>query len=134
MGEKARDQNTTRENLSEEVLDTTTSSAIAYLRSRNDILMDQETHRIGKGEDVPLEMTGEIRTERRDEFGRVMTPKEAFQQMSWIFHGKRPGQKNEMKRLLRLEQEIKNRAGDALAVESSLPTIKALKHVQKEGK
>jgi U4/U6.U5 tri-snRNP-associated protein 1 len=128
--EEAEDAGATRENLSEELLDTTTASAIAYLRSRNEILHDQDNHRAKETDLKPLEMAtkeGEIRLETRDEFGRVMTPKEAFQQMSWVFHGKRPGAKNEMKRLLRLENELKMKATD---VEKSLPTMRALRKVQ----
>jgi len=128
--DEAEDAGATRENLSEELLDTTTASAIAYLRSRNEILHDQDNHRAKENDLKPLEMAtkeGEIRLETRDEFGRVMTPKEAFQQMSWVFHGKRPGAKNEMKRLLRLENELKMKATD---VEKSLPTMRALRKVQ----
>jgi U4/U6.U5 tri-snRNP-associated protein 1 len=128
--QEEEDAGATRENLSEDLLDTTTASALAYLRSRNEILHDQDNHRAKESDLKPLEMAtkeGEIRLETRDEFGRVMTPKEAFQQMSWVFHGKRPGAKNEMKRLLRLENELKMKATD---VEKSLPTMRALRKVQ----
>jgi len=125
-----QEQEETRENLSEKVLDGTAASAIAYLRSRNEIQKDQDNHRAKEKDLQPLEMGTEknaIRLETRDEFGRVMTPKQAFQQLSWVFHGKRPGAKNEMKRLLRLENELKMRATD---VEKSLPTMRALRKVQ----
>ena len=29
--------------------------------------------------------------EYRDDSGRIMTPKEAFRYLCWIFHGKKPG-------------------------------------------
>ena len=29
--------------------------------------------------------------EYRDDNGRIMTPKEAFRYLCWIFHGKKPG-------------------------------------------
>merc|ERR1719271_61230 len=125
-----QEQEETRENLSEKVLDGTAASAIAFLRSRNEIQKDQDNHRAKERDLQPMENDKEknaIRLETRDEFGRVMTPKQAFQQLSWVFHGKRPGAKNEMKRLLRLENELKMRATD---VEKSLPTMRALRKVQ----
>ena len=40
-----------------------------------------------------------VRLERYDEFGRVMTPKEAFRELCHRFHGKAPGKKRMAKRL-----------------------------------
>ncbi|KAI5398633.1 SART-1 family protein DOT2 [Lathyrus oleraceus] len=39
----------------------------------------------------------EIRIERRDEFGRILTPKEAFRKFSHTFHGKEPGKMKQEK-------------------------------------
>ena len=51
----------------------------------------------------------DIHIERRDEFGRSITdPKEAFKQLSWRFHGKKPGAKKQEKRLRKLENELKS--------------------------
>ena len=44
----------------------------------------------------------EILIERRDEFGRIMTPKEAFRMISHKFHGKGPGKKKQEKRMKQL--------------------------------
>merc|ERR1719253_1223860 len=131
-GEEERDQEAeeeAREILSEELLDNSTASALQYLRSRNEVLMDQESHRTSKGDNRPMEMNSEIRLEARDEFGRIMTPKESFRQISWVFHGKRPGAKNSTKRLLRLENELKLKS-EMSREDIHLPTMRALKSVQ----
>lgn len=40
-----------------------------------------------------------IRIDKYDEFGRKMTPREAFRHLSHRFHGKMPGKKKTEKRL-----------------------------------
>ncbi|KAL5711368.1 hypothetical protein ACHQM5_021832 [Ranunculus cassubicifolius] len=49
----------------------------------------------------------EINIERLDEFGRVMTPKEAFRLISHKFHGKGPGKGKLEKRMKQYEEEMK---------------------------
>uniref|UniRef100_A0A7N0TH55 SART-1 n=1 Tax=Kalanchoe fedtschenkoi TaxID=63787 RepID=A0A7N0TH55_KALFE len=49
----------------------------------------------------------EIRIERVDEFGRIMTPKEAFRQLSHAFHGKEPGKMKKEKRIKQAQEELK---------------------------
>uniref|UniRef100_A0A1D1XKA5 U4/U6.U5 tri-snRNP-associated protein 1 n=1 Tax=Anthurium amnicola TaxID=1678845 RepID=A0A1D1XKA5_9ARAE len=49
----------------------------------------------------------EIRIERTDEFGRIMTPKEAFRMLSHKFHGKGPGKAKQEKRMKQYEEELK---------------------------
>ncbi|CAN0924641.1 SART-1 family protein DOT2 [Linum grandiflorum] len=49
----------------------------------------------------------DIRIERRDEFGRDMTPRQAFKAMSHAFHGKRPGKKKQEKRIKQYQEELK---------------------------
>ncbi|KAJ7954883.1 SART-1 family protein [Quillaja saponaria] len=49
----------------------------------------------------------EILIERRDEFGRLMTPKEAFRMISHKFHGKGPGKMKLEKRMKQFQQELK---------------------------
>eukprot|EP00793_Prasinoderma_coloniale_P000593 PRCOL_00003741-RA len=46
-----------------------------------------------------------VRLERYDEFGRVMTPKEAFRELCHRFHGKAPGKKRMAKRLKQYRDE-----------------------------
>ena len=47
-----------------------------------------------------------------DEYGRAMTAKQAFRQMSWKFHGKAPSKKNREKRLLEAEKQLAEKKED----------------------
>ncbi|KAF7151999.1 hypothetical protein RHSIM_Rhsim01G0112900 [Rhododendron simsii] len=49
----------------------------------------------------------EIRIERLDEFGRILTPKEAFRLLSHKFHGKGPGKTKQEKRIREYHEELK---------------------------
>lgn len=49
----------------------------------------------------------EIRIERTDEFGRILTPKEAFRLISHKFHGKGPGKMKQEKRMKQYYEELK---------------------------
>lgn len=49
----------------------------------------------------------EIRIERTDEFGRILTPKEAFRIISHKFHGKGPGKMKQEKRMKQYHEELK---------------------------
>ncbi|GMY27396.1 SART-1 family protein DOT2-like isoform X1 [Fagus crenata] len=49
----------------------------------------------------------EIRIDRLDEFGRIMTPKEAFRMISHKFHGKGPGKMKQEKRMKQYQEELK---------------------------
>lgn len=51
----------------------------------------------------------EIRIDRLDEFGRIMTPKEAFRLISHRFHGKGPGKMKQEKRLKQYQEDLKAR-------------------------
>lgn len=56
---------------------------------------------------------GEVKLHYYDEWGRKMTPKEAFRQLSWKFHGKGPGKKQQEKRMVKVEMQVRrlNREG-----------------------
>ncbi|KAL3642832.1 hypothetical protein CASFOL_013647 [Castilleja foliolosa] len=49
----------------------------------------------------------EIRIDRTDEYGRILTPKEAFRQHSHKFHGKGPGKTKQEKRMRQYEEDLK---------------------------
>ncbi|KAK6139721.1 hypothetical protein DH2020_026531 [Rehmannia glutinosa] len=51
--------------------------------------------------------TKEIRIERTDEYGRILTPKEAFRLLSHKFHGKGPGKMKQEKRMRQYHEELK---------------------------
>lgn len=50
----------------------------------------------------------EVHIEHRDEFGRILDAKEAYKQLSWKFHGVKPGAAKQEKRLRKIENEIKS--------------------------
>nr|GMD59001.1 SART-1 family protein DOT2-like [Ipomoea batatas] len=49
----------------------------------------------------------EIHIERTDEYGRILTPKEAFRLFSHKFHGKRPSKLKQQKRMRQYQQHLK---------------------------
>ncbi|XP_057497500.1 SART-1 family protein DOT2-like isoform X1 [Actinidia eriantha] len=49
----------------------------------------------------------EIRIERTDEYGRILTPKEDFRLLSHKFHGKGPGKMKQEKRMRRYQEDLK---------------------------
>ncbi|KAM5569401.1 SART-1 family protein DOT2 [Rosa sericea] len=49
----------------------------------------------------------DIHIERTDEFGRTLTPKEAFRVLSHKFHGKGPGKMKQEKRMKQYHEELK---------------------------
>ncbi|GFS43739.1 SART-1 family [Actinidia rufa] len=49
----------------------------------------------------------EIRIERSDEYGRILTPKEDFRLLSHKFHGKGPGKMKQEKRMRQYQEELK---------------------------
>ncbi|PIN12774.1 U4/U6.U5 snRNP associated protein [Handroanthus impetiginosus] len=49
----------------------------------------------------------EIRIDRTDEYGRILTPKEAFRLLSHKFHGKGPGKMKQEKRMRQYYEELK---------------------------
>ncbi|KAG5001008.1 hypothetical protein JHK87_022080 [Glycine soja] len=58
-------------------------------------------------EEKEAQKTREIRIERTDEFGRILTPKEAFRMISHKFHGKGPGKMKQEKRMKQYYEELK---------------------------
>ena len=58
-----------------------------------------------------------------DEYGRKMTQKQAFRQLSWKFHGKAPSKKNREKRMLEVEKQLQDKSEDKAM--SYLQTLQA---------
>jgi len=50
--------------------------------------------------------------EHYDEYGRKMTAKQAFRQLSWKFHGKAPSKRNREKRMLEVEKQLADQTKD----------------------
>ncbi|XP_012077380.1 SART-1 family protein DOT2 isoform X2 [Jatropha curcas] len=57
--------------------------------------------------DVDNERFKDIRIDRTDEYGRTLTPKEAFRIISHKFHGKGPGKMKQEKRMKQYLEELK---------------------------
>lgn len=61
-----------------------------------------------RGSNDPFELPDfkpQIKIEYKDEFGRVIGPKEQFKLMSHVFHGKEPGKNHKEKRLRKFKEE-----------------------------
>lgn len=121
--------------LSESLLDGGIASALSYLKSRGELSLDAGRKGRKNQDNVPLHVSTnpkDVKLEYRDDYGRVMTPKEAFRYISWVFHGKGPGKRKREKLLKKMELEKKLKS---LATNhSKLPTIRALQKQQKSTK
>jgi len=86
-----------RDEILEDVtVDSGLSCALKFFQSRGMVDSSDRTDHLGDDEDIHIE--------RRDEFGNSITDaKEAFKQLSWRFHGKKPSAKKQEKRLRKLE-------------------------------
>ncbi|KAA0039246.1 SART-1 family protein DOT2 isoform X2 [Cucumis melo var. makuwa] len=74
-------------------------------------IVDEDEPKESKSKDSRLsslvDYKKEIHIERTDEFGRIMTPKESFRQLSHKFHGKGPGKMKQEKRMKQYQEELK---------------------------
>ncbi|KAG7030981.1 SART-1 family protein DOT2, partial [Cucurbita argyrosperma subsp. argyrosperma] len=74
-------------------------------------IIDEDEPKEAKSKDSRLsslvDYKKEIHIERTDEFGRIMTPKESFRQLSHKFHGKGPGKMKQEKRMKQYQEELK---------------------------
>jgi hypothetical protein len=69
----------------------------------------------------------------KDEFGREMTKKEAFREISYKFHGRRPGKKKQEQRLIRYYKELEQSRQQADPTKNST-LLRALEtHQQRTG-
>jgi U4/U6.U5 tri-snRNP-associated protein 1 len=73
-----------------------------------------------------------VKIEYKDSFGRHLTPKEAYRQLSYKFHGIRPGRKKQEKILRKLKEDLQINAmktGD-----TPLGMVSAMKRKQKNSR
>ncbi|POO02164.1 SNU66/SART1 family [Trema orientale] len=71
---------------------------------------ETRTSYLGHSKEMPppkVYQEKDIRIERTDEFGRILTPKEAFRILSHKFHGKGPGKMKQEKRMKQFQEELK---------------------------
>jgi U4/U6.U5 tri-snRNP-associated protein 1 len=69
-----------------------------------------------------------VKLEYRDNFGRKLTQKEAFRQLSYRFHGYGPGKKKKEKRLKAME--VQNKAQSSRGTLDGGLTMKSLVKTQ----
>uniref|UniRef100_A0ACD5X5S7 Uncharacterized protein n=2 Tax=Avena sativa TaxID=4498 RepID=A0ACD5X5S7_AVESA len=74
----------------------------------------------------------EIHIERTDEFGRVMTMKEAFRELSHKFHGKGPGKTKQEKRQRKYQDELKTKR--MKSSDTPLMSAEKMREAQARGK
>jgi len=84
-------------------------AALALLHQTGDLRAHTNEVWRGRARDEKQERTkkGELKLEYRDEAGRLLTKQEAFRQLSYRFHGQKPGKKNLEKRRRQLEEQTK---------------------------
>ncbi|KAH3723121.1 SART-1 family protein DOT2 [Pelomyxa schiedti] len=70
-----------------------------------------------------------IRLEHTDEFGRVLTPKEAFRRLSYKFHGKCPGKNKLDKALHKYQEELARKRSSS--TDTPLASVDAMRRVQR---
>ncbi|UKK02883.2 hypothetical protein MACK_002981 [Theileria orientalis] len=94
------------------------SAALSYIKQRGDFIEKKAEAR-----------SKEVQLNYLDSYGNEMTPKEAFRQISWIFHGKKPSMNKIERKVRRMERERVARQNPV----EGLPTMKALfSHQEKE--
>ena len=102
----------------------------------NDLKDHHDRKRVLEASGVIEEQDGKPSSETRkfnfkldkyDEFGRTLTPKEAFRELCWKFHGKAPGAKAKEKRLRKYEEEQNAlRGGDGNKGGSTIERMQAV--------
>ncbi|GBE58770.1 SART-1 family protein [Babesia ovata] len=97
------------------------AAALAYLKEKGDII-EEKRDLSDVGKDITLHYM--------DEYGRRLTPKEAFRKISWSFHGKGPGLNKQERKIKRMERERLSKINPL----EGLPTMKALLTHQAESK
>ncbi|SCP04154.1 U4/U6.U5 tri-snRNP-associated protein 1, putative [Plasmodium ovale] len=101
--------------------------ALEYLKTKGELNMEDKIYR--NPENKPLHMStekNEIKLDYKNDSGKVMTPKETFRYISWIFHGKKQGKNKLEKKIKRMEVERRFKENPM----DSMPTLNVLKKYQ----
>ncbi|GMF31455.1 unnamed protein product [Phytophthora fragariaefolia] len=88
-------------------------ATLALLRKTGDLRETRVERQAGRANDArdrnfedDLRIKNGVKLDYRDEFGRLLTKKEAFRMLSYKFHGHEPGKKKKEKRLKQLKEEL----------------------------
>ncbi|CAH0515873.1 unnamed protein product [Peronospora belbahrii] len=114
-------------------------ATLALLRKTGDLRQTRVERQAGRANDArdrsfenDLRIRNGVKLDYRDEFGRLLTKKEAFRMLSYKFHGQEPGKKKKEKRLKQLKEELE--AQKLLSGEGSTKMMKVLEKKQKHTK
>lgn len=114
-------------------------ATLALLRKTGDLRQTHVERQAGRANDArdrsfegDLRIKNGVKLDYRDEFGRLLTKKEAFRMLSYKFHGHEPGKKKKEKRLKQLKEELE--AQKLLSGEGSTKMMKVLEKKQKHTK
>ncbi|KAG7667063.1 hypothetical protein Ndes2526B_g04448 [Nannochloris sp. 'desiccata'] len=123
------------------------AGALAFLKDRGELKQPVEwagrtndhrdpyfTKAMGNLEDVysggrtedRLALDVEVALTKKDEFGRILTPKEAFRQLCHDFHGIKPSRNSKEKRAKQVAKELAQRKTASGAVGGTLEGLKAV--------
>ncbi|KAL4429830.1 hypothetical protein ABPG77_010947 [Micractinium sp. CCAP 211/92] len=91
-----------------------------------------EVYTGGRQEDK-LALDVEVALTRKDEYGRILTPKEAFRQLCYRFHGIQPSKNTRERRAKKAAEEIaKKRLASEEGATSNAASLAQMKQVQKQ--
>ncbi|RHZ39243.1 hypothetical protein DYB26_004840 [Aphanomyces astaci] len=97
----------------EPLVQTGMAATLALLRNRGDLRDAIQIRQAGRANDhrerhveEELQIKDGVKLDYRDEFGRLLTKKEAFRRISYRFHGHTPGKKKQEKRLKQIKEEL----------------------------
>ncbi|TYZ62218.1 hypothetical protein PybrP1_007669 [[Pythium] brassicae (nom. inval.)] len=112
------------------------AATLALLRKTGDLRETRVERQTGRANDQrerdvndALRVKDGVKLDYRDEFGRLLTKKEAFRVLSYKFHGHEPGKKKKEKRIKQLKEELA--AQKLLSGEGSSKMMKVLEKKQK---
>lgn len=114
-------------------------ATLALLQKTGDLRETRTERQAGRANDArdrtlheDLRIKDGVKLDYRDEFGRLLTKKEAFRLLSYKFHGHAPGKKKKEKRLKQLKEELL--AQKMVSGEGSTKMMKVLEKKQKHAK
>lgn len=112
------------------------AATLALLRKTGDLRETRTERQTGRANDLrerdvddALRVKDGVKLDYRDEFGRLLTKKEAFRVLSYKFHGHEPGKKKKEKRIKQLKEELA--AQKLLSGEGRSTMMKVLEKKQK---
>jgi len=129
-GDKKQKNTKANEFLAENDLGGGVIGVLDLLKSKGQIEKQEKKEKLRIGNSSDGYILPDVIIERKDDFGNALSLKEAFNRISYKFHGKGPGLNKQEKNLRKKVMERQERDGTAL---QKLPTLRALKSAQNKG-